>query len=140
MVKFRIGFTIEAETLFGYISKLMPSLQDLNVEEIYDAPQMAKPKMSVVAQKVAEHIKLEKPIQPRKKHRTPFKHPSGRTLKELVKEFMEKNKGDMTWADLGKHTESLGYEKSSINNAITRLTESGDIEKRGPGVYGIKKK
>jgi hypothetical protein len=39
MVKFKVAFTIDAETLFSYVSKFMPGLIDLNVEEIFDVPK-----------------------------------------------------------------------------------------------------
>jgi predicted transcriptional regulator len=53
---------------------------------------------------------------------------------------MEKNKGDIAWKDLGKFAISLGFARSSVNNAVGRLIEEGIIEKKGPGIYSIKKK
>ena len=141
MVKFKIGFTVEAETLFSYVSRLMPALQDLHVEEIYDKPEPITPRIPKIAAKIFENMKLEPPIpHERKKHRKPFKHPSGKVLTDFVLEFVEKSKGDVTWASMAKFSQSLGYEKSSINNAVSRLIERGLVERRGSGVYGIKKK
>jgi hypothetical protein len=65
MVKFKIGFTIDAETLFAYVSKLMPSLQNLNVEEIYDAPPVVEKSIPKIAQLVATR-QIAKPIKKRK--------------------------------------------------------------------------
>jgi hypothetical protein len=136
MVKFKIGFTIPAETLFGMIAKMLP-IEDLQVEELMEQKQ-PKVDQSRIAKLIAA-MPEKKEKKPHKNH-IPFRHPSGRTLTDFVSEFMEKNKGDIAWADLSRFTESLGFAKSSINNAVARLLEKGTIEKRGPGVYGIKKK
>lgn len=138
MVKFKIGFTIPAETLFGMMSKFLP-IEDLHVEELMEQPQQPQIKQARIAKLIAampdNQIKKE-----RKKHRQPFKHPSGRVLTDFVKEFVEKAKGDVSWASMSKFTQQLGYEKSSINNAVSRLIEKGILERRGSGVYGLKKK
>src|SRR4029077_19685249 len=36
-VKFKLGFTIDAQTLFGIMAKVLP-IEDLNVEEVMDRP------------------------------------------------------------------------------------------------------
>jgi hypothetical protein len=38
MVKFRLGFTVSAETLFALMSKVLP-IDDLSVEEVMDRPR-----------------------------------------------------------------------------------------------------
>jgi hypothetical protein len=65
MVKFKIGFTIDAETLFAYVSKLMPNLHNLNVEEIYDAPPVTERLVPKIAQLVATR-QIAKPIKKKK--------------------------------------------------------------------------
>jgi hypothetical protein len=66
MVKFKIGFTIDAESLFAYVSKLMPSLHDFQVEEVYVAPPVVERPIPKVAQLVATR-QIAKPIKPIKK-------------------------------------------------------------------------
>lgn len=63
MVKFKIGFTIDAETLFAYVSKLMPGLNDFQVEEVYVAPPLIERPIPKVAQLVATK-QIAKPIKP----------------------------------------------------------------------------
>ena len=65
MVKFKIGFTIDAESLFTYVSKLMPSLHDFQVEEVYVAPPVVERPIPKVAQLVATR-QIAKPIKKRK--------------------------------------------------------------------------
>ena len=65
MVKFKIGFTIDAESLFAYVSKLMPSLHDFQVEEVYVAPPVVERPIPKVAQLVATR-QIAKPIKKRK--------------------------------------------------------------------------
>jgi hypothetical protein len=136
MVKFKIGFTIPSETLFSMVAKFLP-IEDLHVEEIME--QQPKIIQSKIAKLIAT-MPDEKISTERKKYRTSFKHPSGKTLPELVIEFMEKSKGDLTWAAMSKFAQSIGYEKSSINNAVARLIERNLIEKKSAGIYGLKKK
>jgi hypothetical protein len=60
-VKFKIGFTIDAETLFGLISKFLP-LENLSVEEVALRPaHAAPPRLS----KIAERVERAKPKQKR---------------------------------------------------------------------------
>ena len=130
MVKFRIGFTIEAETLFAYAHRFIPSLQDLHVEEIMDAPIVKQPK---IEKPKIENKKRDKPIP----H---FKHPSGKSLIDFVFKYMENNEdGIAFWKELSAHALELGFHKSSINNAITRLIERDLIKKVGPGKYQLTK-
>lgn len=42
MVKFKIGFVVDAETLFGILSKFLP-VDDLVVEELSSSPQSSPP-------------------------------------------------------------------------------------------------
>ena len=41
-MKFKIGFTIAGETLFGLIAKFLP-IEDLSVEELVDKTPQAQP-------------------------------------------------------------------------------------------------
>lgn len=136
MVKFRIGFTIEAETMFAYISKFMPALHDLQVEEVYDKSEIER--RAIEKKFASETIKIDKP---RKKQITHFKHPSGRTLKDFMLEYMNNSpKYPATWGDLAKHSVSLGFHKSSVNNAVARLLKAELIQREGAGKYKLKQK
>jgi hypothetical protein len=47
-VKFKVGFTMSAETLFGIIAKMLP-IEDLQVEEIEPRAVPAPPKVAALA-------------------------------------------------------------------------------------------
>jgi DNA-binding MarR family transcriptional regulator len=109
------------------LSKFLP-VSDLNVEEVIEKP--------VVKQSIVEKILIEN----KKKHKQVehFKHPSGRTLQDFILEYINNNpKYPANWKDIGKHAESLGFHKSSINNGITRLLKAGLIQKVSPGKYKL---
>ena len=123
-VKFKIGFTVPAETLFGMMAKFLP-IEDLHVEEVIDHPHVKQATIS----------KIEKP---RKKYSSPFKHASGKPLTDLVVEWMGQNpKQIYAWRDMSKFAVEMGFNKSSINNAATRLLHQKQIQKVGPGKYRL---
>jgi hypothetical protein len=64
MVKFKIGFTIESETMFRMLSKFLP-VDDLQVEEVLENPI---PKQAKIAKMIANHQELVAPpkTKPRK--------------------------------------------------------------------------
>ena len=45
-MKFKIGFTIDGETLFGMLSKMLP-IESLSVEEIVPKPTLAERAIAV---------------------------------------------------------------------------------------------
>jgi hypothetical protein len=68
-----------------------------------------------------------------------FIHPTGKTTLDFTFEFLQKHK-TATWREMSKHIVSLGYNKSSINNAVVRLVNRGLVEKVKPGVYQLAQK
>lgn len=132
-MKYKVGITIESEVLFGLIAKLMPpGIHDFHVEEIFEHQPTKQPTIA----KMVEKIAIEKPKE-RKKYGPPFKHPSGRTLQDLVLEHMNEVKHPLEWRELSKHAKSLGFHSSSINNAVSRLSKNKQIIKIGPGKYKL---
>jgi hypothetical protein len=126
MSELKISFKMKSEALFEMLSRFLP-INDLNIEEY--------PDQHVVERNVAVHKKLAAPPQKKMNH---FKHESGKTLQELILEFMQNNpKYSYTWAELSAHTTSLGFNKSSINNGVSRLMMRKLIHKTSPGKYKL---
>jgi hypothetical protein len=133
-MKYKVEFSGNAEIMFAMMAKLLPDELNVHVEEL---PEPKAEHFSKVAQLVASHQKaIAAPKQKNQKH---FKHPSGKTVQDFVMEFL-KTRPSATWAEMSAHTVSLGYNKSSINNAVTRLMYKKMIEKVTSGVYRAIKK
>jgi hypothetical protein len=134
-MKYKIEFSGQAELMFAMMAKLLPDELNVHVEEITDQPETHAAK---VAQLVANHQNLlpKSSHATRKEH---FKHPTGKTVQDFVIEFL-KSRPSATWAEMSKYTVSIGYNKSSINNAVTRLVYRKVVEKVAPGVYRLTKK
>ena len=129
-MKFKLGFTVQAETLLMMMSKFLP-IEDLHVEEILDAPIKQQ---SIVA-KLIEKAKIDKPKAPRK---VMFKHESGKSLKDFIHDYISQNpKHIASWHEMSKYSVTLGYNKSSINNAVARLEKEGKIQRTAPGKYRL---
>jgi hypothetical protein len=129
-MKFKLGFTVQAETLLMMMSKFLP-IEDLHVEEILDTPIKQQ---SVVA-KLIEKAKIDKPKDPR---RVMFKHESGKSLKDFILEYISQTPKHLaTWNEMSKYSVTLGYNKSSINNAVARLEKEGKIHRTAPGKYRL---
>jgi DNA-binding transcriptional regulator PaaX len=70
-----------------------------------------------------------------------FSHPTGKPLVHFIEEYFLKNRDKTaTWGELSHLSISLGFSKSSINNAITRLQERKIIERVGSGTYKLSDK
>jgi hypothetical protein len=134
-MKYKIEFSGKAEILFAVMAKLLPDELNVHVEEIFETPPVQQSK---IAKLVAESKAITQIVKP-KKHKThfPFKHPSGKGSKEFVVEFLKDKNRPCSWAEMGAYIESLGYSKSSINNAISRLIASKSMEKLGSGMYQL---
>jgi hypothetical protein len=135
MVKFRIGFTIDAQTMFAYISKFFPNLDDLHVEEMPDSPVIKQ--QSIVAklvEKGKQKIDTTKPPIRRRKY-----DETGKTIEKFILEFMESQDGKTaTWGDINKHIIASGFGRSSCNNKLDALMKKGQIEKLELGLYKLK--
>lgn len=134
-MKYKIEFSGKAELMFAMMAKLLPDELNVHVEEL---PDTKEDHFSKVAQLVSSHQKLVAP--PKENKIQHFKHPSGKSLHDLMILFMQHNPKIMEWRELSNHAVELGFHKSSINNAITRLITKKIIEKTAPGMYRLIKK
>ena len=125
--------------MFSMLAKMLP-IEDLNVEEVYDA---APQKTAKVAQQVMAALEAPKKRSPHKPHKphNPFKHPTKRPLTEFVEDYLNKQPNKTAeWGEMGRYAMSLGFSRSSINNAISRLMDKNIIEKIAVGTYKMSNK
>jgi hypothetical protein len=130
-MKYKIEFSGQAEVMFAMMAKLLPDELNVHVEEI---PDIQPGKSSKVAQQMIAALgppQLEKPK--RVKH---FIHPSGKTSSDFILEYLQKHQTGR-WRDMSKHLVNIGYNKSTINNSVTRLKSKKIIEQTGIGIYKL---
>lgn len=64
-VKFKLGFTVSAETLFGLLSKMLP-IEDLSVEEVLSrvetTPRLAPTRRPAIAKRRGQELNLKEGI------------------------------------------------------------------------------
>jgi hypothetical protein len=132
-MKYKIEFSGQAELLFSMMAKLLPDELNVHVEEI---PDMPPGKSSKVAQQVIAALGPPQLEKPTKKGINHFKHSSGKTAMDFTLEYLQRH-STAEWREMSKNLVSLGYNKSTINNAVVRLMERKLIEKAGPGKYRL---
>ena len=135
-MKYKVEFSGNAEIMFAMMAKLLPDELNVHVEEL---PEPKEEHFSKVAQLVSNNQKLMAPPKIKPKRMEHYKHPSGKTVQDFVVEFL-KTRPSATWAEMSKYTVEIGYNKSSINNAVTRLMHKKVLEKVASGVYRLTKK
>jgi hypothetical protein len=115
-VKFKIGFTIDAETLFSIVAKFLP-LENLSVEE-------------VVAHRAPTAPRLPKAVDtPKIKRRRASKSANGGQLK-VIADHVRVN-GASSYAEIGNALAAAGFSKSGAGSAISRAIANGLLRKDG---------
>jgi hypothetical protein len=111
MVRFKIGFTIGAETLFGLMSKMLP-IEDLSVEEL------------VERQPIARMV-----IKGRRGTKPDLNHGINAIL------LAEMANGPMRAAELEKSLVAAGFSANSVGSRLSKLREQGVVEQIGDGTW-----
>jgi hypothetical protein len=125
-VKFKLGFMIDAETLFGILAKFLP-LENLSVEEVVErhhAP--ATPRLPKIAKP-----QLAKPRPKRGRKR-------GLGLDEGVNGAIMRVLADgepHRYAELKSAVNAAGYAGSGIGSRIERLHAHNAIERVSTGLW-----
>jgi hypothetical protein len=127
-MKYKIEFTGQAEVLFALVAKLLPDDLHVHVEEVLEA--QPQPKQLPKITKMVAFDKLDR------RQLGHFRHPSGKTAKDFVLEYLQNNKTGQ-WRDMNEHIVQLGFSKSTLNNAISRLKYEGKIELVSTGIYKL---
>jgi hypothetical protein len=133
MVKFKIGFTIEAESLFAYVSKLMPSLHDFQVEEVYVAPPIVERPIPKVAQLVATR-QIAKPIKKKNVNRKRFLETgANKVVLDVLADKKPHNSVEIKAA-----MKAAGFAETGSGAKMSKLKSYGILFQPGIGVWQLK--
>jgi hypothetical protein len=133
MPTFKVTLHIYDGLTLGHV--LMTKGVDLlHIEEIPDIIEHTHKKHH-------DTIKLPAPEVPPRQPRQAYKHPSGKVMSQfLLEHFEHAPKQTATWKEMNKLLKDLGFGKSSVNNALSRLIKPGIVERVSVGVYKLVKK
>lgn len=133
MVKFRLGFTISAETLFALMSKVLP-IDDLSVEELPPAPI---PKHNIAQQ--VKRLGADSLMPPKQQHRK--KRPNrGLNLKQGINGIILAHMADgqpHREVDLRPLLKAGGYSENSVASRLQSLKEHGVVRQLGRGEWRL---
>jgi hypothetical protein len=122
-VKFKIGFVMDSESLFGLIGKFLP-VENLSVEEIVERPP--KLPLQAIAHAV-NHI-----TKRAKKRASP-----GPNLKKGINGIimMALLDGPKRANALKPKVKAAGYSENSVNSRLEKLRQYGALEMVGDGTW-----
>jgi hypothetical protein len=123
-VRFKVGFQIDAETLFGLIAKFLP-VEALEVEEIAPKPTLAE--RAIAIHKLAH--------KPRQKRASP-----GPNLKKGINSIImvALSDGPKRPVELQLKIKAAGFSPNSVTSRLEELSKFGVIERVGDGRWKIK--
>ena len=128
-MKFKVGFTIDGETLFAMIAKMLP-IEDVSVEEI--APASKTPQAD---RAIALHQK-KFPTQRKKQTRAS----PGPSLTSGVNMVIvnELGSGPKRATELQPKATAAGFSANSVNSRLEALRNHGIVERIGDGRWRMK--
>jgi hypothetical protein len=136
MVKFKISFTIDAKTLFAYLSQALPTLENLNVEEIFEKSQIIEKKQ--ITEKELISSATDKQIKRRKKKIVERQFRIDFGLNKIIVDFLSDGKphghSELELIDVKE------YSQSSIGSRLAALKEYGVIWQPDYGEYQLTEK
>jgi hypothetical protein len=124
-VKFKIGFTIDGETLFGLMSKFLP-IDNLSVEEMVER----QPRIPIEA--IAHAVKhITKP------KRTAKRASPGPNLEKGLNGIIMAalSSGPQNAKDLLPKAVAAGFSPNSVTSRLEELRKFGTIERVGDGTW-----
>lgn len=125
-VKFRIGLTIDGETLLRFMANVLP-IEDVSVEEISLKPTLRE-------RTIAVHTLTERAIAHHKpKRKGVIRLKSG--INGIILAAMAKE--PMRALELKPLIQAAGYSESSVASRLEFLQEKGIIERIGDGRWRV---
>ena len=124
-VKFKLGFTVSAETLFGLLSKMLP-IEDLSVEEVLSrvetTPRLAPTQRSAIA----------KPVRAKRRGQE-------LNLKEEINGVLVRalENGPLRSSELRSFLTKAGFSANSTSSRLEHL-EKHQIVVNNDGVWRLK--
>ena len=140
-VKFKIGFEIDAETLFGIVAKFIP-LDNLTVEEVIErpqhAPRLASPERIAKSHHFMDGHKMVgvRAAQKNKRAQAPAGFPVN--LEDGVNGVIMGVLADgqpHRFKEFGKASAAKGYARTGMGSRLKQLLEYGVIVRTGVGEY-----
>lgn len=132
MVKFRIGFTITPEVLFGIIGKVLP-LEDMHIEQIVDAP------IPDPAIRFDKKFDLPKPIKHKKsKRKSSISVDLTKGVNMIIMDVLKKGPGKAVEMRAKVRTTS-NYSPNSIGSRLQSLERNGVVVRMGDGKWCLSK-
>lgn len=135
MIKYKLGFTITPEVLFGILAKVLP-IEDLHIEQLVERP------MPDPAIRFDKQFDLPKP-KPRKHRRNPTPRPRlshGPNLKAGINHIIVKHLSDggvHKTLEFRPLLKAAGYSESSVSSRMEELQKHGIIQKIGMGAWQL---
>lgn len=138
MVKFKIGFTIDAKTLFGMLSQFLP-VGDLSVEEVAPVPDT-----KLAERFIAIHTPKNDTLVSKRTGKTYYKSKRKRSIPNKIDVTRGVNAIIMGGLADGKiHRQVLlrelagkaGFSESGLGSRLQRLIEHGYIVRTSVGYY-----
>jgi hypothetical protein len=133
-VKFKIGFTIDGETLFGMIAKFLP-VEDLQVEEV--GPRVVPVATVATVATVARVARLVAPISPpreRRRGRVPMQLDQGANA--IIIKALADGKPHSAGA-LKPLFRAAGYADSGVGSRLDKLKDAGVVHQPEFGLWQL---
>jgi hypothetical protein len=127
-VKFKIGFQIDAETLFSIVAKFLP-LENLTVEEVIER-HPAEPRLPRIPAMAAARLA-------RRKRASRLNLDKG--VNAVVMRLMADGEPHR-FHELIQAIKAAGYAGTGLGTRLTRLMEHGFVVRPEPGEYRLAKK
>ena len=131
-VKFKIRFTINAETLFTLASKLLP-IDDLTIEELIERPDPNMARIAKVEQLVARKLKRKYKREPSR----PMDLTTG--INRIVMEALSDGKFHRA-VEMKPAFKMGGYSENSVSSRLQNLERHGVVERVGDGTWRLTEK
>jgi hypothetical protein len=127
-VKFKVGFTMSAETLFGIIAKFLP-IEDLQVEEI------EPPRPPLRVEKIARLV-APPPAKPRRSGNRYLGVNLEGGVNAVILKALEDGK-PRRYGELKKVVGDAGYAPTGIGSKLARLKDLKAVHQPDLGVWQI---
>jgi hypothetical protein len=129
-MKFKIGFTIESETLFRALAQFLP-VDDLHVEEV--AP--LKPTAAAAVWRPTPSA-IAKPVKPKQKRRSaiPFNLSAG--INRIIMGIMSDGKPHKA-VEFRAPLKANGFSENSVGSRLQALREHGVVEQMGDSTWRL---
>jgi hypothetical protein len=133
-IKYKLGFTIDSETLFGILSKFLP-IQDLSVEEVVDHP--APERVLKRADLPALLHSLHKPKHrdaPRRRNSRPVNLSEG--INGIIMEAMADGKPHAA-VEFRPLLRARTYSENSVTSRLEELKKHGYVKHLSDGKWEL---